>query len=102
MSNHPNTTSLSQWAPVLLLSVIVNAVEPFTAGTGTPNDPYEIETIEQLLAIGQDRDLLSRCYILMSDLDLDPNLSEDWVFNQAVIAQGPFFGPGRFYWRIQW
>ncbi|MCP4456288.1 MAG: hypothetical protein GY809_32925, partial [Planctomycetes bacterium] len=88
MSNHVKTTCLHLILLGLLSNAMVNAVEPFTAGTGTPDDPYEIETGEQLLAIGQDRDLLSQCYILMSDLDLDPNLSKGWVFDQAVIAPG--------------
>lgn len=88
MNNPLNTTCFHLILGVGLLSVTANAVEPFTAGAGTPNDPYEIETAEQLLAIGQDRDLLSQCYVLMSDLDLAPNLSEDWVFSQAIIAPG--------------
>ncbi len=88
MSNHVKTTCLHLILLGLLSNAIGNAVEPFIAGTGTPNDPYEIETVEQLLAIGQDRDLLSQCDILMSDLDLDPNLPGRWGFDQAVIAPG--------------
>ncbi len=88
MINHQYKTCLSVVTLVSWFVVIANAIEPFTTGTGTPNDPYEIETVEQLLALGQDPDLLGQCYILMSDLDLDPNLSQSRLFNRSVIAPG--------------
>jgi len=58
----------------------------FAGGTGEPNDPYQIETAEQLLSIGSDPNLLDKCYILMNDIDLDPNVTGILPFTQALIA----------------
>ncbi len=43
----------------------------FAGGMGTPSDPYEIVTPEQLIAIGLDPDLQKAHFILIDDLDLD-------------------------------
>ena len=62
------------------------AVE-FAGGTGEPNDPYQIATPEQLLAIGSDPSLLDKNFVLVADIDLDPNLPGGRVFKDALIAQ---------------
>ena len=64
-------------------------------GTGEPNDPYQIATAEQLISIGSDPNLLSRNYVLVNDIDLDPNLPGGRVFDRAVIASeaDPFAVP---------
>jgi hypothetical protein len=59
----------------------------FAGGTGEPNDPYQIATAEQLIAIGTDRDLLVKSFVLIADIDLDPNLPDGRVFTDALIAQ---------------
>lgn len=41
----------------------------FSGGTGTPEDPYIIDSIEQLSAIGNYPQDLSKCYSLAKDLD---------------------------------
>ncbi|MBN2511831.1 MAG: hypothetical protein JXB18_02725 [Sedimentisphaerales bacterium] len=51
------------------------------SGNGTPEDPYQISTSEQLLAIGSDSVLLSRHFILTADIDLVGR-----VFQTALIA----------------
>jgi len=56
----------------------------FAGGTGGPDDPYQIATAEHLLAIGADPNLLSSHFVLVADIDLDPNLAG--VFTDAVIA----------------
>ena len=61
------------------------AVE-FPAGTGQPNDPYQIATAQQLIAISQDPNLDSGHFVLVADLDLDPNLSGCRVFHGPIIA----------------
>ena len=48
------------------------AVMAFEGGTGEPNDPYRISTAEQLISFGQDPTLLSRHFVLVADIDLDP------------------------------
>ena len=58
----------------------------YGGGTGEPNDPYQIATAEQLISIGSDPNLLDKHFILINDIDLDPNLPGGRVFNQAVIA----------------
>jgi len=70
----------------LILQSTVLAVE-FAGGTGEPNDPYQIATAEQLIAIGSDRDLMEKSFILVADIDLDPNLPGGRIFEDALIAQ---------------
>jgi hypothetical protein len=72
-------------AAVGLLAPTVRAVE-FAGGTGAPAAPYQIATAEQLVAIGDDPNLLDKYFVLVSDIDLDPNLPGGRVFTQAVIA----------------
>ena len=58
----------------------------FAGGTGEPNDPFRIATAEQLTSIGSDPNLLSKHFVLVVDIDLDPNLPGGRVFDRAVIA----------------
>ncbi len=58
----------------------------FAGGTGEPNDPYQIATAEQLCSIGSDPNLLSKSFVLVSDIDLDPNLASGAPFGGAPIA----------------
>jgi len=59
----------------------------FAGGTGEPNDPYQIATAADLLAIGSDRNLLDKHFVLMNDIDLDPNLPGGRVFDDAPICR---------------
>ena len=38
----------------------------FAGGTGEPNDPYQIATVADLLAIGSDHDLLRKHFVLVN------------------------------------
>ncbi len=58
----------------------------FAGGTGVTGSPYQIATAEQLLAIGSDPNLLDKCFVLVADIDLDPNLPGGRVFDTALIA----------------
>ncbi len=69
----------------LRLAAAAEAVE-FAGGTGEPNDPYQIATAEQLIAIGSDPNLLDKHFVLVADIDLDPNLPGRKVFDKAVIG----------------
>ncbi|MEN6336410.1 MAG: GLUG motif-containing protein [Phycisphaerales bacterium] len=42
----------------------------FAGGTGEPNDPYQVATPAQLLAIGTRQDLRQKSYILVNTIDL--------------------------------
>jgi hypothetical protein len=67
----------------------------FAGGTGEPNNPYQIATAEQLILMGQDPNLLSRCFVLTADLDMDPSVSGGKVFTSVLIApwaESPFMG----------
>jgi len=71
----------------ILLSLKVHAyAQRFANGIGKPNDPYQIATAEQLISIGSDPNLLDKHFILVNDIDLDPNLPGGQVFTRAVIA----------------
>ncbi|RPJ32894.1 MAG: hypothetical protein EHM35_11060, partial [Planctomycetaceae bacterium] len=72
---------LSFWASLLYAQPY-----QFAGGTGEPNDPYQIATAEQLISIGSDPNLLDKHFILLNDIDLDPNLPGGRAFTQAVIA----------------
>ncbi len=75
-----------------ILSILIAVSAPtsraleFAGGTGEPNDPYRIATAEQLISIGSDTNLLSKHFVLIRDIDLDPNLPGGRVFDRAIIA----------------
>jgi hypothetical protein len=75
----------------LSLSDGAGAVE-FAGGTGEPNDPYQVATADQLIAIGSDPNLLDKHFVLVADIDLDPNLPGGQVFDRAVIAPTTRYG----------
>lgn len=58
----------------------------YEGGTGEPNDPYLIATAEQLISIGADPNLLDKHFVLVNDIDLDPNLPGGRIFGESVIA----------------
>lgn len=63
-------------AALMLLTSVVALAEagvPFAGGAGTADDPWQIETAEQLLAINDD---LRASYILTADIDL--SVYENW------------------------
>ncbi len=71
--------------PLFLLTGVLAAAE-FAGGTGTADDPYQIATAEQLCSIGSDPNLLDKHFVLIAEIDLDPNLPGGKVFDRAVIA----------------
>ncbi len=72
---------LSLWAHSLLAGSY-----HFAGGTGEPNDPYQIATPEQLISIGSNPNLLDKHFVLLDDIDLDPNLPGGRAFTKPVIA----------------
>jgi hypothetical protein len=69
---------------VCLLSVPAHA--KYSGGTGEPNDPYQIATVADLIALGETPEDYDKYFILTADIDLDPNLPGGKVFDRAVIA----------------
>lgn len=82
-SNKP-ASSLLVFLTVCLFSLPVYA--KYSGGTGEPNDPYQIATAAHLTSIGSNPDLLDKHFVLIDDIDLDPNLPGGQVFTQAIIA----------------
>jgi hypothetical protein len=80
---------------VSLLTLVSTASAKYSGGTGEPNDPYQIATAADLIALGETPDDYNKHFILTADIDLDPNLPGRKVFDRAVIAptwKTPFTG----------
>jgi len=60
--------------------------EKYSGGTGEPNDPYQIATAADLIALGETPEDYDKHFILTADIDLDPKLPGGRVFDRAVIA----------------
>jgi hypothetical protein len=58
----------------------------YGGGTGGPDDPYQIATAEDLIALGNEPNDYGRHFVLTADIDLDPNLPGGRVFDRAVVA----------------
>jgi len=58
----------------------------YAGGSGTDDDPYQIATAADLIALGGTPDDYDKHFILTADIDLDPNLPGRKVFDGAVIA----------------
>jgi hypothetical protein len=73
----------------LLISVCLfsfPAYAKYSGGTGEPNDPYQIATAEDLMLLGESPEDYDGQFILIADIDMDPNLPGRKVFDKAVIA----------------
>ena len=57
----------------------------FSGGTGEPNDPYRLGMAEQLLWLADSPDLWDKAFLLVHDIDLDPNHGGQSAFTDAVI-----------------
>ncbi|MEN8127374.1 MAG: GLUG motif-containing protein, partial [Planctomycetota bacterium] len=55
-------------------------------GDGSPENPYQISTPEQLMSIGSNADLLDKHFELTHDIVFDPNNNLAHVFSRALIA----------------
>jgi hypothetical protein len=58
----------------------------FAGGSGEPNNPYQIATAADLVAMGLDNSLSDKHFVLIHDIDLDPNLPGGRVFTDALIS----------------
>ena len=65
---------------------ILPAQAQYSGGTGEADDPYQIATAADLIALGETPDDYNKHFILTADIDLDPNLPGRKVFDGAVIA----------------
>ncbi|MHC4324109.1 MAG: GLUG motif-containing protein, partial [Planctomycetota bacterium] len=81
-----NTTPPPNSADMFFYDVNAVAVKKYAGGTGEPNNPYQIATAENLIALGEIPEDYDKHFILTADIDLDPNLRGRKVFDKAVIA----------------
>jgi hypothetical protein len=83
------------WATAVLIGLGVaggtSRGYPFAGGTGEPNDPYQIATARQLIAVGEDPPLRVKHFIPIADIDLSGT-----VLSAPVIPtfSGTFDGNG--------
>jgi hypothetical protein len=64
----------------------VARLRKYGGGSGTADDPYQIATAADLIALGETLEDYDKHFILTADIDLDPNLPDRKVFDKAVIA----------------
>jgi hypothetical protein len=62
--------------------------ERYSGGSGTAQDPYQIATAADLIALGNEPNDYDKHFVLTADIDLDPKLARRKVFDKAVIAPG--------------
>jgi hypothetical protein len=78
------------WAIPLVITVCLTsfpAQAKYGGGSGTAEDPYQIATAADLIALGDSPEDYDKHFILTADIDLDPNLPGCKVFDRAVIAR---------------
>jgi hypothetical protein len=63
----------------------------FAGGTGTADDPFRIATAQQLTSVNSGSTMPDMHFVLLNDLDLDPNLPGGRTFEDAVIASKTWF-----------
>jgi len=69
--------------------LILNTTIPdgnYSGSRGTADDPYQIATVADLIALGETSTDYGKHFILTADIDLDPNLPGRKIFGKAVIA----------------
>ncbi len=69
-----------------MTTLSITAQPKYGGGTGEANDPYQIATAADLIALGETPGDYAKHFILTADIDLDPNLPGRKVFDRAVIA----------------
>ncbi len=66
---------------LILMSFVATITWGYSGGTGEPNDPYQIATVQDLIDLGNEPNDYNDCFILTTDMDLT-----DYSFDQSVIA----------------
>jgi hypothetical protein len=90
------TTPPPNSADFFIFSLDAVAQRKYGGGSGTAEDPYQIATAEDLIALGETPEDCDKHFILTDDIDLDPNLPGRKIFDRAVIENftGVFDGNG--------
>jgi len=80
------TTPPPNSADMFFYDVNAVAIRKYAGGTGEPDNPYQISTAEDLITLGENPEDYDKHFILTADIDLNTNLSDEKVFDRAVIA----------------
>jgi len=88
MSKHQVCKGISNLISIILIIAAgsIPAFAKYSGGTGEPNDPYQIASVSDLLTLAEDVNDYNKCFIMTSDIDLDPCLPGNQIFSTAVIA----------------
>jgi hypothetical protein len=86
MSTNASSFSRATYIIMVLSCPLLVQAGNFAGGTGRTDDPYRIATAEQLISAGAT--WTGSHFILLNDIDLDPNLPGGRVFEGAIIASG--------------
>jgi len=62
------------------------ARKKYAGGSGTADDPYQIATAADLIALDDTPEDYDKHFVLKDDIDLDPNLPGRKVFDRALIV----------------
>ena len=81
-----NRCPMSLAACLFFLATIPVSHAQYSGGSGTADDPYQIATAADLIALGETPDDYDKHFVLTADIDLDPNLPGGKVFDRALIA----------------
>ncbi len=68
---------------------------PYGGGSGTVQDPYRIETVEQLNTIGLYRQDYDKHFILMADVAFDVNVPFNVIGSEETPFTGSFRTPAK-------
>jgi hypothetical protein len=73
-------------ADFFIFTMNAAAQRKYAGGTGEPNNPYQITTTTELIALANEPNDYDKCFIMTNNIDLSPNLPGGKVFDNAVIA----------------
>jgi hypothetical protein len=65
---------------------LASAHANYSGGSGTAQDPYQIATAADLIALAETPGDYDKHFLLTADIALDPNLPGRKVFDKTVIA----------------
>nr|MBP7052946.1 hypothetical protein [Phycisphaerae bacterium] len=75
------TTPPAGSADFFVFSLDAVAQRKYAGGVGEPNDPYQIATAADLIALGETPADYDKHFVLTADIDLDPNLPGGKIFD---------------------
>jgi hypothetical protein len=83
---HAPVHRLLKISALSIVLLMTNYAFAYSGGTGEPNSPYQIADVNDLSELGGDIDNYEKFFVLTADIDLNPNLPGNQIFNDAVIA----------------